>query len=61
MTINEQIQLKLDRGMSLDDAINEIARQNYMTQLCVEAMDDGEYSEYISKFDKPLLDWIENK
>lgn len=72
MTINEQIQYKLDKGYTLDEAINEIARAEYFRMLHEANMPDDEYAKLVKKrkaedekrrkeAERPLLDWVENK
>lgn len=59
MNLAERIQRKIDRGMTEEMAIQDEARLEYFRQCYIADMNDEEYTAYLQKQERPLLDWIE--
>lgn len=65
MTPVEQIQLKIDRGMSRDDAIADVARAEYFRMIHEANLPDDEWEALQesrrAEYERPVLDWMEKK
>ena len=61
MTLREQIQIRIDGGMTEDEAFTDLARLEYIRKCNKKNVSPKERERIRKQNERPLLDWIDTK